>query len=200
MFLIGLTGGIAAGKTTVARLWTELGGIEIDADLVAREVVEPGTKGAKLIASTFGEALFDEAGNLDRKALGAIVFSDVEKRKELEAIVHPLVKDRVRELLEAVPQESMVIYTVPLLVEADVNLPFDVVVTVEAPDDVRIKRLSESRGYSASEAKARIDNQAKPVERAQRADYILNSNQSVDLLMADARKLWKELEAKAANK
>ncbi len=200
MFLIGLTGGIAAGKTTVAKLWTELGGIEIDADLVAREVVEPGTKGAKLIASTFGEALFDESGNLDRKALGAIVFSDVKKRKELEAIVHPLVKDRVRELLEAVPQESMVIYTVPLLVEADVNLPFDVVVTVEAPDDVRIKRLSESRGYSASEAKARIDNQAKPIERAQRADYILNSNQSVDLLMADARKLWEELEAKAANK
>jgi dephospho-CoA kinase len=200
MFLIGLTGGIAAGKTTVAKLWTDLGGIEIDADLVAREVVEPGTKGAKLIAESFGEELFDESGNLDRKALGAIVFSDVAKRKELEAIVHPLVRDRVRELLSSVPEDSMVIYTVPLLVEADVDLPFDVVVTVEAPDDVRIKRLMESRGYSALEAKARIDNQAKPIERAQRADYILNSNQSVDLLMADARKLWKELETKAAHK
>jgi len=197
MFLIGLTGGIAAGKTTVAKLWTELGGIEIDADLVAREVVEPGTKGAKLISETFGSELFDSEGNLDRKALGAIVFNDVSKRKQLEAIVHPLVRERTKELLAAVPGGSIVIYTVPLLVEADVDLPFDVVVTVEAPDDVRIKRLMDSRGYSAPEAKARIDNQAKPIERAQRADFILNSNQSVDLLMADARKLWKDFEARA---
>jgi len=198
MFLIGLTGGIAAGKTTVAKLWTELGGIEIDADLVAREVVEPGTKGAKLIAETFGSELFDAEGNLDRKALGAIVFNDVSKRKQLEAIVHPLVRERTKELLAAVPAGSIVIYTVPLLVEADVNLPFDVVVTVEAPDEVRIKRLMDSRGYSTLEAKARIDNQAKPIERAQRADFILNSNQSVDLLMADARKLWKDFEVRAS--
>lgn len=198
MFLIGLTGGIAAGKTTIAKLWTELGGIEIDADLVAREVVEPGTKGAKLIAETFGSELFDAEGNLDRKALGAIVFNDVSKREQLEAIVHPLVRERTRELLEAVPAGSIVIYTVPLLVEAEVDLPFDVVVTVEAPDDVRIKRLMDSRGYSAQEAKARIDNQAKPIERAQRADFILNSNQSVDLLIADARKLWKDFEARAS--
>ena len=198
MFLIGLTGGIAAGKTTVAKLWTELGGIEIDADLVAREVVEPGTKGAKLIAETFGSEFFDAEGNLDRKALGAIVFNDVSKRKQLEAIVHPLVRTRTRELLAVVPADSIVIYTVPLLVEADVDLPFDVVVTVEAPDDVRIKRLMDSRGYSALEAKARIDNQAKPIERAQRADFILNSNQSVDLLMADARKLWKDFEVRAS--
>lgn len=197
MFLIGLTGGIAAGKTTVAKLWTELGGIEIDADLVAREVVEPGTKGAKLISETFGSDLFDAEGNLDRKALGAIVFNDVSKRKQLEAIVHPLVRERTKELLAVVPADSIAIYTVPLLVEADVDLPFDVVVTVEAPDDVRIKRLMDSRGYSAQEAKARIDNQAKPIERAQRADFILNSNQSVDLLMADARKLWKDFEARA---
>jgi dephospho-CoA kinase len=198
MFLIGLTGGIAAGKTTVAKLWTELGGIEIDADLVAREVVEPGTKGAKLIAETFGSELFDAEGNLDRKALGSIVFNDVAKRKQLEAIVHPLVRERTKELLAAVPAGSIAIYTVPLLVEADVDLPFDVVVTVGAPDDVRIKRLMDSRGYSALEAKARIDNQAKPIERAQRADFILNSNQSVDLLMSDARKLWKDLEARAS--
>jgi dephospho-CoA kinase len=198
MFLIGLTGGIAAGKTTVAKLWTELGGIEIDADLVAREVVEPGTKGAKLIAETFGSEFFDAEGNLDRKALGAIVFNDVSKRKQLEAIVHPLVRTRTRELLAVVPADSIVIYNVPLLVEADVDLPFDVVVTVEAPDDVRIKRLMDSRGYSALEAKARIDNQAKPIERAQRADFILNSNQSVDLLMADARKLWKDFEVRAS--
>jgi len=198
MFLIGLTGGIAAGKTTVAKLWTELGGIEIDADLVAREVVEPSTKGAKLIAETFGSELFDAEGNLDRKALGAIVFTDVSKRKQLEAIVHPLVRERTKVLLAAVPAGSIAIYTVPLLVEADVDLPFDVVVTVEAPDDVRTKRLMDSRGYSAQEAKARIDNQAKPIERAQRADFILNSNQSVDLLMSDARKLWKDFEARAS--
>jgi len=198
MFLIGLTGGIAAGKTTVAKLWTELGGIEIDADLVAREVVEPGTRGATLIAETFGSELFDATGQLDRKALGSIVFNDVSKRKQLEAIVHPLVRERTRELLAAVPTGSIVIYTVPLLVEADVDLPFDVVVTVEAPDDVRIKRLMDSRGYSALEAKARIENQAKPIERAQRADFILNSNQSVDLLMADARTLWKDFEVRAS--
>jgi dephospho-CoA kinase len=200
MFLIGLTGGIAAGKTTVAALWTELGGIEIDADLIAREVVEPGTLGAKQIADKFGSELFDAEGNLDRKALGFIVFSDAQKRKQLEEIVHPLVRNRVQELLTTVPVESMVIYTVPLLVEASVDLPFDVVVTVEAPDDVRIKRLVESRGLSPIEASKRILSQAKPVERAQRADYILNSNQPIDLLRADARKLWAGFEVLAEAK
>jgi dephospho-CoA kinase len=200
MFLIGLTGGIAAGKTTVAALWAELGGIEIDADLIAREVVEPGTLGAKQIADKFGSELFDVAGNLDRKALGLIVFSDAQKRKQLEDIVHPLVRNRVQELLTAVPVESMVIYTVPLLVEASVDLPFDVVVTVEAPDDVRIKRLVEARGLSPLEASNRMLSQAKPVERAQRADYILNSNQPIDLLRADARKLWASLKVLAEAK
>lgn len=200
MFLIGLTGGIAAGKSTVAKLWKELGGVEIDADLLAREVVQPGSKGAKAILDTFGNQVFLADGSLDRKKLGSIVFSDRKARAELESIVHPLVRSRVLELLAEQPADAMVVYTVPLLVEAQVDLPFDAIVTVEAPEEERIKRLVESRGMTLSEAKSRIDNQAKPIDRAQAADHILNSNQSLDLLLGEARSLWSKFQKDATKK
>lgn len=194
--MIGLTGGIAAGKSTVAKLWQSLGGIEIDADVIAREVVAKGTLGSKQIAEVFGERYFLD-GELDRKALGAYVFSNPAARQQLEEIVHPLVRAEVARQLKVLPSEAMVIYTVPLLVEASVDLPFDAVVTVEAPEDIRINRLVVSRGMAPEEAQHRINSQAQPIDRAQRADYILNSNQSLDLLLADARKLWLQLELKA---
>jgi len=200
MFLIGLTGGIAAGKSTVAKLWQELGGIEIDADLLAREVVKAGSSGAKQILATFGEDVFLSDGNLDRKKLGAIVFSDQKAKLELERIVHPLVRKRVLETLANQPEDAMVVYTVPLLVEAQVDLPFDSIVTVEAPEEDRIRRLVDTRGMTVAEAKARIDAQAKPIDRAQVADHILNSNQSLDLLLNEARSLWGKLQKDAAKK
>ncbi len=200
MFLIGLTGGIAAGKSTVAKLWRELGAIEIDADLLAREVVEPDSEGALLIRKRFGDNFFDDSGALDRSKLASLVFTDKSAREDLERIVHPLVQKRAREILSQLSEDSMVIYTVPLLVEANVSLPFDVVVTVEAPEDVRVKRLIESRNFTREQALARIESQAQPIERVARADYVLNSNQTLEQLLSDARQLWNEFLVRAKSK
>ena len=192
MFLIGLTGGIAAGKSTVAGIWVALGAIEIDADLLAREVVQPGTVGIEKIRQVFGSGVFTATADLDRKALGEIVFNNAAKRKELEGIVHPLVRARAQEMLRSLPADSIVIYTVPLLVEANVELPFDVVVSVEAPETERAQRLVGSRGMSLEQALSRIKAQASAIERAARADYILNSNQSLAALSSDATKLFEK--------
>ena len=202
MYLIGLTGGIAAGKSTVAKRWVELGAIEIDADKIAREVVEPGTIGLQRIREQFGDEVLNADGSLDRSALGSIVFANRQQLDALNAIVHPLVKQRTRELLQGMPSDAIVIYNVPLLVEAAVDYDFDIVVTVEAPEEEQIKRMVAHRGMTETEAKARISTQAKPVERAARADHILSSNQDIHLLMRDADALWREIsklaEAKAA--
>jgi len=190
MFLIGLTGGIAAGKSTVASIWVSLGAIEIDADVLAREVIEPGSEGLAQIKEHFGESVFTESGSLDRKALGEIVFNNVQQRKVLESIVHPLVRERAQEILKSLASDSIVIYTVPLLVEANVELPFDVIVSVEAPETERAQRLVSSRGMTLEQSLARIKSQASAVERAAKADYILNSNQSLAGLTADANRLF----------
>jgi dephospho-CoA kinase len=194
MFLIGLTGGIAAGKTTVAAHWVSLGGIEIDADKLAREVVEPGTKGLEQIKQVFGSSVLNADGSLDRQKLGELVFNDPEKRLALEGIIHPLVRQRASELLGKLPENTLVIYTVPLLVEANVSLPFDVIVSVEAPEADRVKRLVSSRGMSTEQALARIKSQASAIERAAAADYILNSNQPLSSLLADASALWNKFQ------
>ena len=194
MFLIGLTGGIAAGKTTVAAHWVSLGGVEIDADKLAREVVQPGTKGLDRIRQVFGESVFSSDSALDRQKLGEIIFNDPEKRLALEGIIHPLVRQRASELLSELPEDSMVIYTVPLLVEANVSLPFDVIVSVEAPEADRVNRLVSSRGMSIDQAMARIKSQASAIERAAAADYILNSNQPLPALLADATALWNKFQ------
>jgi dephospho-CoA kinase len=171
-----------------------LGGIEIDADKLAREVVEPGTEGLEQIREVFGESVFDSGGSLDRQKLGEIIFNDASKRVALEEIIHPLVRQRASELLAGLPENSMVIYTVPLLVEANVSLPFDVIVSVEAPEPDRVKRLVSSRGMSSEQALARIKSQASAIERAAAADYILNSNQPLPALLADASALWNKFQ------
>lgn len=196
MYLVGLTGGIASGKSTVASAWVELGGIEIDADQLAREVVEPGTPGLAAIHREFGDSVISD-GALDRAALGAIVFSNTDKRKQLEAIVHPLVKQLAAKRIAELPQDSIVIYNVPLLVEAAVDLEFNKVVTVEAPADRQIERLVSIRKMSREEAQKRVASQASPVQRANAADVILNSNQDLHLLLKDARKLWQQIEHEA---
>lgn len=198
MYLVGLTGGIASGKSTVAALWSELGGVEIDADQLAREVVAPGTKGLAAVAAEFGSAVIKE-GELDRALLGAIVFADETKRKKLEAIIHPLVKTLAKERIAELPEQSIVIYNVPLLVEASVDLEFDKVVTVEAPTETQIERLVNFRNMSVADAAARVAAQATPVQRANAADVILNSNQELQLLLRDARKLWQQIEKEASD-
>lgn len=200
MYLIGLTGGIAAGKSTVAKRWVELGAIEIDADQIAREVVEKGTLGLQQICEHFGDSVLNEDGSLNRAALGKRVFADQTELNALNAIVHPLVKARTAELLTQMPPHAIVIYNVPLLVEAAVDHDFDTVVTVEAPEEEQLKRLVSNRGMTQTEAKARIMSQAKPVERAALADRILSSNQDIHLLLRDADVLWRDIEKSAAAK
>ena len=196
MYLVGLTGGIASGKSTVASAWAELGGIEIDADQLAREVVEPGTPGLAAVREAFGDVVISN-GALSRSALGQIVFSNPDKRKQLEAIVHPLVKQLAAKRITELPDDSIVIYNVPLLVEAAVELDFNKVVTVEAPAEKQIERLVSIRKMERTEAERRVAAQASPVERANAADVILNSNQDLHLLLKDARKLWQQIEHEA---
>jgi dephospho-CoA kinase len=197
MYLVALTGGIAAGKSTVAKRWVENGAIEIDADDLAREVVELGSTGLQQVTEAFGASVLAESGLLDRKALAKIIFEDPEKRELLNSILHPLIRQRTRELLEQLRNEEIVVYSVPLLVETSVDHDFNLVVTVEAPEDEQIRRLVTNRGLSEIEAKSRIASQAKPVERAARADRILNSNQDLNLLLRDADKLWQEIQSLA---
>jgi dephospho-CoA kinase len=196
MYLIGLTGGIAAGKSTVAKEWASLGAIEIDADALAREALAANTDELSKVRAIFGDSVFI-GQDLDRGALARIVFKEPEKRKMLEEIVHPRVKELAKQQLSSLPADSIVIYNVPLLVEANVDLDFDFVVTVEAPRDKQIERLVSHRGLTEEDAALRIDSQASPAERANVADEILNSNQPIQSLIRDARLLWKKIEGMA---
>jgi len=200
MFIIGLTGGIAAGKSTVAECWESLGGVQIDADAIARQVVEPGTPGLAAVVAQFGAQVLTSNGELDRKSLAQIVFADPQARAKLESIVHPLVKAEAKRQLALQDPNSMVIYNVPLLVEASVDLPFDTIVTVEAPVNDQIERMVTLRGMTPEQAAARIGAQATPAQRANRADHILNSNQDLRGLIKDAKLLWKTFERQAAAK
>jgi dephospho-CoA kinase len=200
MYIVGLTGGIASGKSTVAAHWANLGGYEIDADQLARQVVAPGKAGAAAIRAKFGDDIFEIDGSLNRAKLGSIVFADASKRQALEAIVHPLVKAAAQKMVAAQPENSIVIYNVPLLVEASVDLPFDKVITVEAPVEKQIERLIQNRGMTKQEAEARIASQASPAQRANAADIILNSNQSLELMLDDATTIWNQIEREALAK
>jgi dephospho-CoA kinase len=199
MYLVGLTGGIAAGKSTVADCWESLGAEVIDADELAREVVMPGSEGLKGIAHAFGGGILQEDGSLNRQALADIVFQSPEARSTLESITHPLIRrlasDRIKK-----PSAGIKVYVIPLLVESESDLDFDFVVTVEAPVSDQIQRMISSRSMSEKEALARISSQANPAERANVADRILSSNQSVQLLLNDAKQLWKEIQRLAAEK
>lgn len=193
MYLIGLTGGIAAGKSTVAKRWVQQGAIEIDADELARQVVAPNSAGLQAIEKRFGHQVITVDGTLDRRALANRVFNNHQELAALNAIVHPLVRELSKSTLAKLPNDSIVIYNVPLLVEASVDLDFDLVVTVEAPEDEQVRRLVEIRNLSPEEARARIRAQARPVQRAARADRILSSNQDLTLLIRDADAVWQDI-------
>ena len=199
MFLVGLTGGIAAGKSSVAETWEQLGATVIDADDLAREVVEPGSTGLERVTEEFGSTVLSEDGTLNRKALAEVVFTDPPKRAALEALLHPLIRALALDKLEAA-KTDIVVYVIPLLVETRSDLPFDYIVTVEAPEADQVMRMVESRSMSKEQALSRIQAQAKPAERAQIADRILSSNQSLKLLLKDATRLFAELEKLALAK
>ena len=195
MFLIGLTGGIASGKSTVAARLAEHGAVRVDADVIAREVVEPGTEGLAAIEREFGPSVLSADGTLNRPALGAIIFADGDKRAALNAITHPAVWRRAKELFaeaEAANENAVVVYDVPLLVEAKANRPiqFDLVVVVDASRETRLSRLVELRGLSSDEAAQRLNSQASDAERLAIADVVIDSNGSLEQTIRQTDELW----------
>lgn len=182
--LIGLTGGIGSGKSTVANRWVALGATEIDADKLAREVVNPGTEGLSMVAARFGADLIQEDGTLNRALLAQRAFGSEADRKDLEGILHPLIQKLAKEKVAGV--SGHVVYTIPLLVETNSQIPFDKVVTISCPEEVRLERLVGSRGMSESDARARFASQASDAQREARADVVIDSNCSLQELEARA--------------
>ncbi len=199
MFLIGLTGGIASGKSTVAKLLASYGAETIDADQVARDVVAPGSAGLSEVIEEFGSEVLMESGELDRVVLGRIVFEEPTKRKRLEEILHPLIKQRTNQLL-AEASSPVVVYAVPLLVEANVDYPFDMILTVEAGVANQIERMVRSRGLSEEEAMKRISAQASESARRERADMVIDSSGSREQLEKQIALLWPKIEQAASEK
>jgi dephospho-CoA kinase len=189
---VGLTGGIGAGKSTVARTLTERGAYLIDADVIAREVVAPGTDGLAQLVAAFGDDILQSDGALDRAALAAKAFVDDEQRKKLNGITHPLVGARAFELLEAAPADAIVLQDIPLLVENGSAPFFHLVVIVHADEDVRLARLTGQRGMPEDDARARIKSQASVEDRRAVADVWLDNSGTPDDLAALAAALWDE--------
>ena len=202
MYLIALTGGIASGKSLVSARLRELGAVVVDADVLAREVVEPGTPGLAAIVDAFGPGILTQDGRLDRPALGAIVFADPNALQRLNAITHPAVWSRARELFAETAKadpNSVVVYDVPLLVEGAAGRPmsFDLVVVVEAPEDVRVERMVEHRGMSRADALARVRSQATDAARRAAADVVIDNSGSREHAYEQVGALWSRAVASA---
>lgn len=189
---IGLTGGIGSGKSTAARRFAELGALVVDSDAIAREVVEPGTPGLAAVVAEFGPGVLDDAGRLDRPALGEIVFADKAARDRLNAIVHPLVRARVVEVVAAAPAGTVIVQDVPLLVETGQAGSYDLVVVVEAPTGVRVRRLVTDRGMPAEQARARMASQASDADRRAVADVVILNAGTPQDLRAEVDRVWSE--------
>lgn len=190
MLRVGLTGGIAAGKSLAARTLQELGAVVIDADALAREVVEPGTDGLAAVVGAFGPGMLDGEGRLDRPALASVVFADADKRAALNAIVHPRVRARAAELESRAAPETIVVHDIPLLVETGQHKNFDFVLVIDAPLKERIRRMAADRGMSEESARARIAAQAGAAEREAAADVVLVNDGPAEQLAEAVRNLW----------
>lgn len=199
MLKVGLTGGIGSGKSEVSRLLAARGAVVVDADKIAREVVEPGTSGLAEIVEAFGEEVLRPDGTLDRERLGAIVFADAEKLKVLNGIVHPKVGERSERLQREAPDDAVVVYDVPLLAENNLAPLYDVVIVVDTPDDVRLERLQRFRGMREADARARIAAQASREDRLRIADIVIRNEGSLDDLEAQVDKVWQDLSSRVAH-
>lgn len=203
MFVCGLTGGIAAGKSTVSARLAERGAAVVDADRLAREVVEPGTPGLSSVVARFGVEVLTGDGALDRAALGAIVFADPSARADLEGIIHPAVRElSAARMTEAVQDDParVVVYDVPLLVESRGAGEFDVVVVVHAPREERLRRLIRIRDMAEDEAERRIDAQADDATRLAAADLVVDASGTLDETRAHADELYERLRSLSAAK
>ncbi len=192
MLRLGLTGGIGAGKSTVAATLAELGAVVVDADRIAREVVEPGTEGLAAVVEAFGEDVLDAEGALDRPALGRIVFGDEEKLARLNGILHPRIAARTAELVADAADDAVLVHDVPLLVENGMGAAFALVLVVDAPVDVRVARLGDARGMSAEDARARIAAQADDDARRAAADVWLDNAGPAGVVREQVEVLWRD--------
>lgn len=198
MLLVGLTGGIGSGKSTVGRLLAERGAIVVQADELARAALEPGAAGHAAVVREFGRGILLPGGEIDREGLAGLVFSDGEARRRLEAIVHPEVGRRFAEIVRRHrTTDHVVVYDVPLLVEAGLRDAFDLVVTVVAPEEARIARLSAERGMGRQAARRRMAAQASDEARRRAADVVIRNDASVDDLAGHVDELWTDLSRRA---
>jgi len=196
--LVGLTGGIGAGKSVVAQRLAELGAVVIDSDQLAREVVAPGTDGLAEVVAAFGPGVLGEDGALNRPALAERVFADRPARERLEAVIHPRVRARTAALVAEAPPGSVVVNDVPLLVESGIAGMFDLVIVVLASEATRLHRLVQERGMSEDEARRRIAAQATDEQRRAVADIVLDNDGSLEDLRAAVDEVWRERLAKPA--
>ncbi|MFH9863850.1 dephospho-CoA kinase [Streptomyces sp. NPDC017202] len=197
MLKVGLTGGIGAGKSEVSRLLVECGAVLIDADRIAREVVAPGTPGLAAVVETFGEGILAADGSLDRPGLGSLVFADPDKLAALNAIVHPLVGARSRDLETAAPEDAVVVHDVPLLTENGLAPLYDVVVVVDADPATQLDRLVRLRGMTEDDARARMAAQATREQRRGIADIVIDNDVPLPDLERRVKDVWTDLVRRA---
>ncbi|MCX6408055.1 MAG: dephospho-CoA kinase [Propionibacteriales bacterium] len=190
---VGLTGGIGSGKSTVSARLAELGAVVVDYDLLAREAVEPGTPALAAIRERFGDAVVAADGSLDRPALGAVVFADETARRDLEAITHPAIRDLAAARIGAAPDDAVVVHDHPLLVEMGMAAACDVVVVVDLPPELQVRRLVEQRGMTETDARARLAAQTSREQRLAAADEVLDNRGSREELLAAVDALWTRL-------
>ena len=190
---MGLTGGIASGKSTVSAIFEELGAVVIDGDKLAREVVEKGTPGLEQVVAAFGPGLLTPGGDLDRPAMGAIVFNDPEKRLLLETIVHPLVFERYAALEAATTPDDVVIHDIPLLAESGRADTFDEVIVVDVPEQLQVERMLRDRGWTDDDARARIGSQATREQRLAIATHVIDNTGTLEALRERVEEVYRAL-------
>jgi dephospho-CoA kinase len=186
---IGLTGGIGSGKSTVSAMLADLGAHVIDADAIAREVVAPGTEGLAALVEAFGPDILAPDGSLNRTALADKAFADESAREHLNAITHPRIAARTADLMRNIPDDAVLVHDVPLLVEVGLQDAYDMVLVVDAPDEVRVRRLLD-RGLGEQDARARIAAQATREQRLAVADVVLNNSGSLEDLKEQVERAW----------
>ncbi len=197
MLLVGLTGGIGSGKSTVARMLEKRGAVVFDADVLAREVVEPGTPGHAEVIERFGANVLAPGGQLDREALASIVFADPAARRDLEAIVHPEVRRLFADGAEEYEgTDRIVVLSAPLLVETGMHTAFEVLIVVSATPQTQVERLMRDRGMSEAAVRARIAAQAPLETKSEVADFLLDNEGSTDALERQVDRVWADLQAR----
>jgi dephospho-CoA kinase len=190
---VGLTGGVASGKSTVSEIFDELGAVIVDADVLAREVVARGTDGLREVVEAFGSHILTSDGELDRPAMGAIVFADAGKRRTLEAIIHPRVRERAAEIEASAQPGDVVVHDIPLLAETGQAEGFEAVIVVDVPRETQVERMVELRGMSREDAEARVAAQASRDDRLAIATHVIDNTGSLEDLRRRVDEVYREL-------